>query len=171
MSVASRDPSRPVAYTPVATSYAGLVTRAVAFAADVAIVQAILFAIGVIVALIIEAFSSVNLEGDVQTILGATAVWIFTLGTYLATFWSLAEQTPGMRALGIEVTTCDGERLRLRRSLLRVVGMFLAALPLFAGYFLILVRDDRRGLHDLLARSVVRYAERKRPPRPFRGRV
>ena len=29
--------------------------------------------------------------------------------------------------------------------------MVLAALPLFAGYFLILLRDDRRGLHDLLA--------------------
>ena len=35
-------------------------------------------------------------------------------------------------------------------------------------YLPILLRDDRRGLHDLLARSVVQYAERKRPPRPLR---
>ena len=75
-----------------------------------------------------------------------------------------------MRALGIDVTACDGTRLTVGRSLLRLVGMVLAAIPLFAGYLLILLRDDRRGLHDLLARSVVRYAEKKRPPRPLRGR-
>jgi uncharacterized RDD family membrane protein YckC len=161
----------PVPYTAAATVYAGIVTRAVAFAVDVAIVQAILFAIGVIVALIIGAFSNFNLDGNVETILGATLAWFLALGVYLVSFWSLTEQTPGMRALGIEVTTCQGERLRVRRSVLRAVGMVLAALPLFAGYFLILFRDDRRGLHDLLARSVVRYAERKRPARPMHPRV
>jgi uncharacterized RDD family membrane protein YckC len=31
----------------------------------------------------------------------------------------------------------------------------LAALPLFAGFLLILVDDRRRGLHDRLARTVV----------------
>lgn len=168
MSAVPHEAVRPAPFTPAATAYAGIVTRAVAFAADVAIVYAILLAIGVVVGLIIGAFSNFNLDGNLETILGAAAVWFLTLGIYLVAFWSLTEQTPGMRALGIEVTTCDGERLRLRRSLLRLVGMVLAALPLFAGYFLILLRDDRRGLHDLLARSVVRYAERKRPPRPFR---
>ena len=33
------------------------------------------------------------------------------------------------------------------------------------------MRDDRRGLHDLIAGTAVRYAERKRPPRPGRPRV
>ncbi len=166
MSVASHSQPGRVAYAPSVTAYAGLVTRAVAFAADVAIVQAILFAIGVVVALIIGAFSNFNLDGNVETILGAAAGWFTALGLYLVSFWSLTEQTPGMRALGIEVTSCAGERLSLRRSLMRLVGMVLAALPLFAGYFLILLRNDRRGLHDLFARSIVRYAERKRPPRP-----
>jgi uncharacterized RDD family membrane protein YckC len=153
------------------TAYAGIVTRAVAFAADVAIVQAILFLIGVVVALIIGAFSNFNLDGDVETILGAAAAWILAFSIYCAAFWSLTGQTPGMRAMGIEVTTCAGARLPVRRSLVRLVGMVLAALPLFAGYLPILLRDDRRGLHDLLARSVVRYAEKKRPPRPLRGRT
>ena len=48
------------------TTYAGIVTRAVAFAMDVAIVYAILFLIGVVVALIIGAFSSFNLDVDVR---------------------------------------------------------------------------------------------------------
>ena len=153
-----------------AAAYAGIVTRAVAIAMDIAIVQVILFAIGVVAGLIIEAFGNVNLSGDLETILGAAAVWFLAFDVYCATFWSLTGQTPGMRALGIEVTALTGERLSVRRSVVRLVGMFLAALPLFAGYLLILLRDDRRGLHDLLARSVVRYAERKRPPRPVRGR-
>jgi uncharacterized RDD family membrane protein YckC len=149
--------------------YAGLITRAFAFAADVAIVYALLFVIGVVIALIVGAFSNFNLNADAQTILGATAVWFFTLGLYLVSFWSLTEQTPGMRMLGIEVTDLEGKRLTARRCVVRVIGMVLAAIPLFAGYFLILLRDDRRGLHDLMARSEVRYAEKKRPPRPFRG--
>jgi uncharacterized RDD family membrane protein YckC len=152
-----------------ATAYAGIVTRAVAFAADVAIVQVILFLIGVVVALIIGAFSNFNLDGDAETILGAAAAWILAFSIYCAAFWSLTGQTPGMRAMGIEVTTCAGARLPVRRSLVRLVGMVLAALPFFAGYLPILLRDDRRGLHDLLARSAVRYAEKKRPPRPLRG--
>lgn len=153
------------------TQYAGIITRAVAFAMDVAIVQIILFLIGVVVALIIGAFSNFNLDGDVETIVGAAAAWILAFTIYSTAFWSLTGQTPGMRALGIEVTTCNGERLHVGRCLLRLVGMVLAALPLFLGYLPILLRDDRRGLHDLLARSVVTYAEKKRPPRPFRGRT
>jgi uncharacterized RDD family membrane protein YckC len=153
------------------TAYAGIITRAVAFAIDVAIVQVILFLIGVVVALIIGAFSNFNIDGDVETFLGAAGAWILAFTIYCTAFWSLTGQTPGMRALGIEVTTCTGERLGVRRSLLRLVGMVLAAIPLFLGYLPILLRDDRRGLHDLLARSVVTYAEKKRPPRPFRGRT
>ena len=73
-----------------------------------------------------------------------------------------------MRALGIEVTASTASGCGVRRSLVRLVGMVLAAMPLFAGYVPILLRDDRRGLHDLLAGSDVRYAEKKRrpPPRP-----
>ena len=152
-----------------ATVYAGAVTRVVAIAMDIAIVQVILFAIGVVAGLIIEAFGSVNLDGDVETIVGAAAVWLVAFDVYCTAFWSLTGQTPGMRALGIEVTALEGKRLSVRRSLVRLVGMFLAALPLFAGYVPILLRDDRRGLHDLLAGSVVRYTEEKRPP-PLRGR-
>ena len=127
--------------------------------------------IGIVVALIIEAFSTFNLDGDVETILGAVGVWILALATYFTAFWALTGQTPGMRALGIDVTA-------LRRH--APVRAAVAAAPRRDGArracrsspatCLILLRDDRRGLHDLLARSVVRYAEEKRPARPLRGR-
>jgi len=55
----------------------------------------------------------------------------------------------------IRVQPASGGRMRPRRALLRFVGLTLAALPLFAGFLLILVDDRRRGLQDVLARTVV----------------
>jgi len=37
----------------------------------------------------------------------------------------------------------------------RLGGMILAAIPLLAGFFIVLFDDRRRGLHDRLARTVV----------------
>ena len=68
MNVASHTP--PVPYTRSTTAYAGAVTRAVAFAADVAIVYALLFVIGVVVGLIISAFgtfSTLTIAGSTLT--------------------------------------------------------------------------------------------------------
>ena len=137
-----------------------------------AIVYGILFLIGVVVALIVEAFSTFSPDLDLGTAALGAAAWCLTVAVYCTAFWALTGQTPGMRALGIEVRTTGGDLLKPRRSLLRLAGMVLAALPLFAGYYIpILMRDDRRGLHDLIAGTDVRYAERKRPPRPGRPRV
>jgi uncharacterized RDD family membrane protein YckC len=60
-----------------------------------------------------------------------------------------------MRLMTIRVVGTNGERVSFRRSLQRLIGMVIAALPLFAGYLLILVDDRRRGLHDRLAGTVV----------------
>lgn len=137
--------------------YAGAVTRAVAFALDVALLHAVLFLIGAGVALIVGAFGDVSIDVDPLSILLAAAGDLLALGTYLALFWTLTGQTPGMRALGIEVRTVTDERLKLHRAVLRLFGMLAAAAPLFAGFLLILVTNRRQGLQDLIARTVVRY--------------
>lgn len=148
-----------------ASPYAGLVTRAVAFAADVAIVQGIIFLIGVVIGLVVEAFSTFNPDFDSGTLAIGAVAWVLAFVVYCTAFWSLTGQTPGARALGIEVRTTAGDLPSPRRSLVRLAAMVPAALPLFAGFWLpILVRDDRRGLHDLIAGTDVRYTERKRPP-------
>ena len=51
----------------------------------------------------------------------------------------------------------DGGRPRLGQSVVRMVGMVLAAIPLMAGYALILFDDRRQGLQDKLARTLVLY--------------
>jgi uncharacterized RDD family membrane protein YckC len=70
-------------------------------------------------------------------------------------FWSTTGQTPGDRALRIRVRAIGDGGLSWQRSLVRFVGLTLAALPLFAGFLIILVDDRRRGLHDRLAGTVV----------------
>jgi uncharacterized RDD family membrane protein YckC len=61
--------------------------------------------------------------------------------------------------MGIRVVAPGRSRLPPRRALLRFAGLTLAAIPLFAGYLWILVDDRRRGLQDIIARTVVVEAE------------
>ena len=85
----------------------------------------------------------------------AVAGWLALFSVYLVLFWSLAGQTPGMRFVGIRVTDRRGHLPGLVRALRRLAGMYLAALPLGAGFLLVLVDDRRRGLHDVIARTLV----------------
>ena len=81
---------------------------------------------------------------------------------YFVVFWSSTGQTPGDRVFQIRVCRDDdGEPPRAKASVLRFVALMLAAMPLFAGFLPILFDDRRRGVHDMLARTVVVFA----PPR------
>jgi uncharacterized RDD family membrane protein YckC len=134
--------------------YVGLTTRALAFGLDAAAVNLVAIVIAAIAAL---TFSVLNLPDELETVAIALggALYVVWAVAYFVTFWSTTGQTPGDRLLRIRVRPLSGERLKPRRALLRFAGLTLAALPLFAGFLMILVDDRRRGLHDLLARTVV----------------
>jgi uncharacterized RDD family membrane protein YckC len=134
--------------------YVGLVTRAIAFVVDAAIVNTIAVVVATAVALVLSLFP---LSDNLRTVLVAVGgalffVWVIA---YFATFWSTTGQTPGNRVMHIRVTRPAGTTLRPRRALVRVVGVLLAALPLFAGFIPILFTDRRRGFADWLADTVV----------------
>jgi uncharacterized RDD family membrane protein YckC len=135
--------------------YAGIVTRAVAFAADVALVVAVALAATVGVGLVLAAVLPGPLSADLAGILATTAGWALLWGAYLAGFWVLVGQTPGMRLMGIAVCTPDGGRVAPVRGLVRLAGFGLAILPCFLGFAPIVVDARRRGLHDWLAGTVV----------------
>ena len=140
---------------PAPLVYEGLVTRAIAFAVDAAIINLIALVVGVAVGL---ALSILSISHDLRTVLlacGAAAFVVWTV-TYFAVFWSTTGQTPGNRLMHIRVCDVDnGTVLSPGRSLLRFGALLLAALPLFAGFLPVLVDDRRRGLHDMLAGTVV----------------
>jgi uncharacterized RDD family membrane protein YckC len=140
---------------PLAPEYEGLVTRALAFAIDAAIISAVAVIVGAAVGI---SLSVLSVPSGVETALFAVggAVCLLWSTAYFVTFWSATGQTPGNRVLGIRVCRADdGLPLRPVHALLRLVALTLAAIPLFAGFLPILFDNRRRGLHDMVAGSVV----------------
>ena len=141
--------------------YAGFVTRAIAFAIDVAIIDLVAATVAIVVGLGISAFEVPDVVVTITVVVGGVAFLAWFVG-YFATFWSTTGQTPGARVMGVRVVCAGGQPVHLRAAIVRLAGMALAAIPLFAGFLLILIDDRRRGLQDRLARTVVVYAPRGR---------
>ena len=55
----------------------------------------------------------------------------------------------------LRVVTYSGDRVHFFRALIRLGGLVLAIIPLFAGFLPVLFDDRRRALHDWLARTLV----------------
>jgi uncharacterized RDD family membrane protein YckC len=135
--------------------YVGLATRTLAFAADAALITAVAWGTGAVVALCL---SLIGVPGQIKTLIAAIGTGLTFLATigYFTFFWSASGQTPGNRLLGIRVVAAgSGGPLPGRRAFLRVPALLLSALPLCAGFLLILVDGRRRALHDRLVRSAV----------------
>jgi uncharacterized RDD family membrane protein YckC len=146
-----------VADVTAASIYAGLATRVLAFAIDAALVNAAAWFVGAIVAL---GLSLLGVPHDVRVVLAAVggAMALVWTVAYFVFFWSADGRTPGNGVMGIQVQDArSGAPLTARRALARVVLLPLSALPLCAGFLLILVDGRRRALHDRLVRTVVVY--------------
>jgi uncharacterized RDD family membrane protein YckC len=140
---------------PFAPEYIGLVTRAIAFALDAAVINLIAIVVAVAVGLALSVLSVPDAVSIVAIVTGGVAYVAWTIG-YFVTFWSTTGQTPGSRLLRIKVCRADdGSLLRPGRSIVRLAGLVLATIPLGAGFLPILVDERRRGLQDMLAGSVV----------------
>jgi uncharacterized RDD family membrane protein YckC len=139
----------------VPVAYVGIVTRAIAFAVDAAVIQIVALAVAGTFALIL---SVVSVGDDLKTVMGAVGgvAYVIWLVAYFVVFWSASGQTPGNRLLEIRVCrTVDGTPPSPGAAVLRFAGLILAALPLFLGFLPILTDDRRRGVQDMLAGTVV----------------
>jgi uncharacterized RDD family membrane protein YckC len=135
--------------------YPGLVTRSVAFVADMVIVSAIAFVVTAGVALVVSALDPGQNSVELPAVLATAAGWLVLAAAYLVGFWVLVGHTPGMRVMGIRLTGAHGERVTLARGLRRLVGLGLSFLSLGLGFLLILVDDRRRALQDRVGGTVV----------------
>jgi uncharacterized RDD family membrane protein YckC len=153
---AAGGPTPPAAGT--GSAFAGFATRVLAFAADAAVINAVVWFVALVVALCLSLFP---ISHDLKTLFAAVgaAVAVVWSVAYFVFFWSADGQTPGDRLLRIRVQDArTGGPLRVRRALARVLLLPLSALPFFAGFLMILVDRQRRALHDRLVHSVVVYA-------------
>jgi uncharacterized RDD family membrane protein YckC len=153
---AARIHARTGAAEPAAADYTGLVTRAIGFGIDAVIID---LAAVIVTAIIALALNLLDVPSKIDTALAAVGAVVFAVWAvaYFVTFWSTTGQTPGARTMRFRVVApgAKGGHIAPRRALLRLFGMVLAAIPLLAGYFMVLFDDRRRGLHDRLARTVV----------------
>jgi uncharacterized RDD family membrane protein YckC len=148
------------------TERAGALTRALAFGLDLLIVNLAFSGLAAIAALIGSFFSETgNGVSGIALALGSAA-WIGLAAFYLVAFWSLAGQTPGMRFFGIRLAVA-GPGLPLGRSLRRLAGLFLAAIPFGLGFLGILFDERRRGWQDRLAGVDVLYESREPSVAPW----
>jgi uncharacterized RDD family membrane protein YckC len=134
--------------------YVGFATRWIAFVADALLISFIALIVEAGVAVVISLLHLPKNVKTVMVIVGGAAYILWTVA-YFVLFWSTTGQTPGSRILQIRVVTTSGSALSPGRAIVRCVGLVLAALPLFAGYLLILFDSQRRGLQDRLAGTVV----------------
>jgi uncharacterized RDD family membrane protein YckC len=146
------------AAAPVPVPYAGIASRAIALAIDAALAHLIVLIGGAVIALAASLVGDLKFD-TLERVLAAGA-WATVVTAYFVLFWTATGQTPGMRIMELRVATPAGTPPGSWRSVLRLVGLVLAIVPLFAGFLPVLVDDRRRALQDMLAGTVVLYADR-----------
>jgi uncharacterized RDD family membrane protein YckC len=138
--------------------YGGIVTRALALAVDALLVTVGYTTVLGLVALIASLAGGLRPPWLVASLLSVG--WALAAGAYFVLFWSAAGHTPGMRLLRVSVQANAGRPPSVGRSIVRLVGIFLSIIPLFAGFLPILFDRRRRGLADFIAGTTVRYDAR-----------
>lgn len=140
-----------------ATQFAGLVSRALAFAVDLVLAHLAFLVGATVVGLIVE------LVGELRPtwLFGALAGmgWVLLVGAYFVFFWTLGGQTLGMHMLRLRVVDVHGRPPTFMRAAARFVALLLSIVPMFAGFLPILFERRRRGVHDFLAGTTVLYVE------------
>ena len=144
--------------------YGGLVTRGIAFAIDAALIDLVGIGVAAVAALIFSVLPESHELRTVAVAVGGVLFFVWGIA-YFTTFWTTTGETPGSRVMRVRVVRADGSALRIRHAFLRLVGIVLAALPLFAGFLPILTSTRRRGLQDVVAGTVVDTTPRDREAR------
>jgi uncharacterized RDD family membrane protein YckC len=135
--------------------HAGIATRALALAIDVGVTLVAFMALVGVASLVSSLVGGFRPAWLAAALLASG--WMLIAGTYFVLFWSSAGQTPGMRLLRLRVRGPGNDPPSIGRSLVRLVALFLSIVPLFAGFLPVLFTEQRRGVPDLVAGTVVVY--------------
>jgi uncharacterized RDD family membrane protein YckC len=158
--------------------FAGFVSRAAAFVVDIFLVVAILAVAGMFYTAMtdiffIDRFFNRLIGADTMTtiraIVGGLAGFVVAVGYWLIA-WMVTGETLGHAIMGVRVVHRDGQRLNLWQALRRLLGYFVAALPLGLGFFWVLIDNRRDGWHDKIASSDAVYIWHARPDESFLSR-
>lgn len=165
-------------------SYAGFVSRLIAFAIDAVIIS---FTIGAVTwfisvtATVLQlrsflGFSLSSIPGSAEFIdalfgpVTASVFVAFVIISYQVFFIAFAGQTPGKALLGLRVVSLDGKRLGYGKAILRLAGYVVSGLPVYLGFIWIIFDERRQAWHDKIAGTCVIYTWEARPDETFLSR-
>ncbi len=149
---------------------AGFFSRFIALVIDIVLINLLQFMTISFIRLIVNSFKLnkifVNLASfltrpDVQLFL-QSSISIFIGVGYILFFWTLLGYTPGKALLGLRIVRRNGQKLGFGRSIVRFVGYWISAIPLFLGFIWILFDRQRAGWHDKIAGTKVVFIPRKK---------
>lgn len=95
---------------------------------------------------------SLNLRAEFLNLFTWTVITVF-----LWVNWD--GKTPGKKLMGIKIVSYpDHRHLTYSKSLIRyIIGYTISSLIIGLGFIMIAFREDKRGLHDLIAKTCVIY--------------
>jgi len=137
--------------------YAGFASRFAAFVADLVVLTGIFMLVLAAINFAASILTGKSLDfsrSDTWVVIGYLA-WGFI---YFAHFWGLNGRTAGGALFGLQVLTDDGNDVSGRRAIGRTLAFPLSFLILGLGFLGILLGDQRRALHDVIAGTVVVYS-------------
>lgn len=140
--------------------YAGFWIRVVAYLIDAIALYILNLLVGLVFGVSIGAMSGFDTT-DGQTVqstafVGAYGMILILNVLYFALLESSARQaTLGKMAVGLIVTDERGNRIGLGRALGRYLAKILSGLILLIGFIMVAFTDRKRGLHDMLAGTLV----------------
>ena len=160
--------------------YAGFWRRTAAFFIDAFIIVIVYYAIVIAATLALGLGGLAALENVDSLESGAIGGFIALIylaypivsGLYFVGMESSGTQaTLGKMAVGIKVTDGDGRRLGKARALGRWASHLLCYITLYIGYIMAAFTDRKRGLHDMVASTLVvdRWAFTQEPGRQQKG--
>ncbi len=139
------------------TNYAGFWKRVGAYLLDVIILNIFMM----IVFLIFGIVMGVKGEGirAVETVANGGIIYLAQLilyWIYHAVMESSGKQaTLGKMAVGIKVTSIDGERIGFLQASGRYFGQIISVLTLGFGYLMVAFTERKQALHDIMAGCLV----------------
>lgn len=138
---------------------AGVVTRLIASAIDIAGVMMLLVGLYLAVAALLFLWSPSRFSWPSPSLLTSTALGSLLAFCYLTLAWATTGRTYGDSMLGLRVLSRDGRVLHWLPAALRAAAC--VAFP--AGLLWVAVSGRRRSIQDVLLRTVVVYDSHRAP--------
>jgi uncharacterized RDD family membrane protein YckC len=137
--------------------YAGIVTRLAAFLIDLFAIIFLYDVFGKVIEYVVSTLSGEEWRiSDLPLAAGLIlGVWAFFYCAYPV---AAGGRTLGLAVVGLRIVRDDGTPVGGRDAVLRTLALPLSFLTLGIGFLLIVLREDRRALQDLIGGTGVVYA-------------